>query len=215
MPWRPHTTKAIESVKTLRTPTQPSVIISIACDPKLNADLILTQIDYLFFIRGRLQAMTQGMTAIETAIEQGDLTAVQEAIANGIEMKTEALALAAELGHTEIVNALIAAGVDVNQGDSEGWTPLMAAAGGGHTAIVEKLLAAGANVNAQTAFGLTPLMAAAAKGQTATVKQLIAAGADLNAKDQNSWTALVWALDGKHADVVAVIKAARAQSLGP
>lgn len=187
----------------------------MACDPELNADLILTQIDYLFLIRGRLQAMMQRMTAIETAIEQGDLAAIQEAIARGTEIPAEALALAAELGHTEIVEALIAAGAEVNQGDSEGWTPLMAAAGGGHTAIVEKLLAAGANVNAQTVFGLTPLMAAAAKGQTATVKQLIAAGADLNAKDQNSWTALVWALDGKHADVVAVIKAARAQSLTP
>ncbi len=42
--------------------------------------------------------MMQGTTAIETAIEQGDLTAVQQAIANGIEIKTEALALAAELG---------------------------------------------------------------------------------------------------------------------
>ncbi len=183
--------------------------------PELNADLILTQIDYLFLMRDRLQTMMQGTTAIETAIEQGDLSAVQQAIASGVEIKTEALALAAELGHIDIVEALIAAGVDVNQGDSDGWTPLMAAAGGGHTAIVEKLLAAGANVNAQTTFGLTPLMAAAAKGQAATVKQLIAAGADLNAKDQNSWTALVWALDGKHSEVVAVIKAARAQSLAP
>ena len=49
-------------------------------------------------------------------------------------------------GHTEVVQALIAAGADVNARDYGGGTALMDAAGEGHVEIVRDLIAAGADV---------------------------------------------------------------------
>ena len=49
-------------------------------------------------------------------------------------------------GHTEIVNALLAAGADVSATNNFGRTPLMLASIDGHTETVNTLLAAGAIV---------------------------------------------------------------------
>lgn len=58
-----------------------------------------------------------------------------------------ALSLAAEMGHTDIVKALLAApNIDVNTCDSNDCTPLMLAAMYGHTDVVRELLAV-PNVN--------------------------------------------------------------------
>ena len=58
-------------------------------------------------------------------------------------------------------------------------------------------------------------MAAAAQGQTAIAEKLLSAGADLAARDQNNWTALIWAAEGKHEETMALLKQAReAQSKG-
>ena len=55
-----------------------------------------------------------------------------------------ALIDAAELGHTEIVKMLIAAGAEMEMKDNLGWTALMKAALYGNGKIVQILLAAGA-----------------------------------------------------------------------
>jgi len=64
------------------------------------------------------------------------------------------LHLAAQMGHKEIVELLIAKGADVNAKCDVGWTPL-------HNAqdkeIVELLIAEGADVNAKTNLEGTPL----------------------------------------------------------
>jgi ankyrin repeat protein len=61
----------------------------------------------------------------------------------------------AAMGESEIVEAWLARGLDVNLADGVGNTPLMAAAAGGHVEIVRRLLAAGADMNARTVDGIT------------------------------------------------------------
>lgn len=94
------------------------------------------------------------------SIRNGNLTLLNEAIAAGANVNNKAktilddgpqaefggytaLSMAAQLGHLEIVQALINAGANVNASN----TPLTLAAFYGHSAMVEVLVREGANVN--------------------------------------------------------------------
>lgn len=87
-----------------------------------------------------------------------------------------ALWLAAQEGHTEVVNVLLAAKADVNAKKNDGGTALMAAAVNGHLPVVERLLAAGADTNTR-AEGYTPLEVAKLLGRGDVVEVLKKAGA--------------------------------------
>ena len=63
---------------------------------------------------------------------------------------------ASKYGNVEAVKKHLAAGVDVNAKDGNGWTPLIPAAANGRKEVVELLIASGADVNVKSAFG-TPL----------------------------------------------------------
>ena len=72
---------------------------------------------------------------------------------------TQLLCIAAIKGHIDVVTAFIKAGVDVNQPDNSGNTPLYLATVNNHKDIVTKLVAANANINKtnnnqQTLFSL-------------------------------------------------------------
>jgi len=97
---------------------------------------------------------------------------------------------AAWSGDTEAVKEFLAAGVNVNEKDEYGNTPLHRAAYYGHKEIVELLIAKGADVNAKTKGGRTPLREAAAYGHKEIAELLIANGADVNAKDVGGETPL-------------------------
>ena len=68
-------------------------------------------------------------------------------------------------GHMETVQALLAAGADVNAKDNDGDFALMFAARNGHTETVQILLAAGAEVNAKNNNGDIALMYSVEKKQ--------------------------------------------------
>ena len=84
------------------------------------------------------------------------------------------------LGNTEVINALVAAGVDANCADGEKNSPLHFASKGGHLAAVEALLAAGANVDASNVAGWAPLHYACSNGHHDVCCLLLRAGADAN-----------------------------------
>jgi ankyrin repeat protein len=112
---------------------------------------------------------------------------------------------AAQNGHKDVVELLIAKGADANAKDKDGWTPLMSAAQNGHKDVVELLIAQGADVNAKDKDGWTPLLLAADTGHTNVVELLIAQGADVNAKHKDGWTPLLLAADTGHTNVVELL----------
>ncbi len=89
-----------------------------------------------------------------------------------------ALFIAAEKGSVIPIRKALAAGVDVDAADPDGWTALMIAASGGKAEAVEALAKAGANINHRSGKGETPLMAAVLSGNPAVAKYLLDHGAD-------------------------------------
>ena len=70
---------------------------------------------------------------------------------------TPMCAVAATVGAAPILQALLAAGANIEQADSTGGTALIWAAQKGHLSCVQLLLDAGANANTQDCLGNTPL----------------------------------------------------------
>jgi len=128
---------------------------------------------------------------------------------------------AATNGHTETVQTLLEAGVDVDAKDEGGMTPLMWAAVGGHATTVKVLLTAGADVSVEDNQGTTArlwsanseirqllkdpvsrLIEAATNGQTETVQELLEAGIDVRGKGEEGVSALMYAANRGHSDIV-------------
>jgi ankyrin repeat protein len=93
---------------------------------------------------------------------------------------------AADGGHKEVAELLIAKGADVNAKDYRVRTPLHLAAASGRNESAKLLIDKGADVNAKSDEGWTPLYFAPTK-EIAVL--LLANGADVNAKE-NGYTPL-------------------------
>ncbi|MBI5116614.1 ankyrin repeat domain-containing protein [Candidatus Poribacteria bacterium] len=138
-----------------------------------------------------------------------------------------AIMSAAWHGHTEIVKRLLDMGANPNVKDrhsraswnlsiissghvlhpGNGWTALMYAMLSSCPEVVRALLDAGADPNAKDQHGVSVLMIAAFhQGRTEVVQALLDAGADTNVKDEHGDTALDYATDSKHKDVVELLK---------
>jgi len=115
--------------------------------------------------------------------------------ARGIAFTGEAFLDAVKAGQLDYVRRFLAAGMDVNTGDTHGarpgWTPLHWAAYQGDLAIAKVLIAHGANINAvDNGFGLRPLHASlmGRGGEVGAV--LLKAGADFRTPDRRGLTPL-------------------------
>ena len=82
-----------------------------------------------------------------------------------------ALVLASQNGRPMVVDALLAAGADVNACNAGGDTPLILASLNGHGAIVDALLRAGANVHATDQFGSCALFYASRQGHCGAARR--------------------------------------------
>ena len=89
-------------------------------------------------------------------------------------------------GDLEGVMAALAQGGRVAVRNSQGFTPLLAAAQNGHTDICGLLLENGSDVNARDRQGFTPLLAAAQNGHTDICGLLLAHGSDVNEMDPDT-----------------------------
>jgi hypothetical protein len=91
-----------------------------------------------------------------------------------------ALISACYQGHADIVEQLIAAGVDINHKDNHGRLALIIACYQGHADIVEQLIAAGADISISDKYGDKAIHHATKS--VALIKVLVRAGADWEAK---------------------------------
>lgn len=138
---------------------------------------------------------SQASLELFDAIEQSDFGKVWRLVKTGRGLAEEdpesgltPLALAAEMGQTEVVRILLENEVDPNWGGSV--TPLEAAVLEGSSEIVHLLLEAGADVNKPVEEGFTPLMSAVTMGNARIVRQLLDAGAKTRLKNTDGDTAL-------------------------
>lgn len=97
------------------------------------------------------------------------------------------LVLAAMIGDTARVAALLRAGAPAETTDAEGTTPLYAASVHGAAEAVGRLLAAGASPDTESGHGAegTPLCGAACWGHTEAVRELLAHGADPDLREDH------------------------------
>lgn len=139
----------------------------------------------------------QGTTLMHQAAAMGNLEFMKYLVSQGQSADVgldqwgrTPLTAAAFGGRREVVEYLLANGVNVNEPASDGQTALFAAAGGGKREIVDILLAKGADPNAGE-NGQTALAAAAAwSNDPAIVRALLARGADVKVVDGSGWTVL-------------------------
>ncbi len=136
-----------------------------------------------------------------------------------------ALHAAARANSRRQIEALLAAGANVDALDNERNTPLLLAAGptgrlgrnvprpSYSAAAIATLAAAGANLDARDTYGRTALHRAAIAGESAAIMALLEAGADPGAIESDGYTALQvaleeWAFDeGDKAAIVALAEA--------
>jgi ankyrin repeat protein len=114
---------------------------------------------------------------------------------------------AAQQGDCVMIEKLILQkeGIDINQADTNGYTPLYLAAKNGHTKVVELLLKRGADINKADPRVNTPLYWAAISGHTAVVQLLLDHGADINKADYYDNTPLIFAVISGHTAVVQLL----------
>ncbi|KAL3455337.1 hypothetical protein BJX64DRAFT_297730 [Aspergillus heterothallicus] len=105
----------------------------------------------------------------------------------------DALFDAIKTADSSMLEACLAASVDIEQRDSQGDTPLGLAAKSGDATIVQLLLDAKAPVNARSANGKTALMLASSHGHEAIVKLLLDSEADCFAYSDEGLTCLHYA----------------------
>ena len=154
---------------------------------------------------------------LTSAIGEQNIAVVEGLLALGADANAQdgsgriPLVYAASNGQTDIVQVLLAKGVDVDiKDDYHGNTALMQAVWGRHAATAETLLASGAAINAKDRRGRTALMDAAAQGSTDLVQILLAKGADVNLKDGGGRNAQEFAARYGHTDLLELLKKAGA-----
>jgi membrane protease YdiL (CAAX protease family) len=106
-----------------------------------------------------------------------------------------------------IINLYLAAGMNPNIKNEQGWFPLMYAASGNESMLIYSLLEKGADVNAYDTYGRTALIIAASKGYSDNVLALLKNGANINMKTDGSYTALMFAAANGHTDIVQLLLA--------
>jgi ankyrin repeat protein len=153
-----------------------------------------------------------GCVDIDQAARDGNLAKVQALLKSHPEQVDKRdpatmtpLHLAAQEGHKDMAELLLANKADVNAKAADGWTPLHLATQNGHKDVAELLLANKADVNAKATDGSTPLHLAAAAGATEVAQLLLEHDADAVLKANDGAKPAERAEAAGHKDVVALI----------
>jgi len=146
------------------------------------------------------------------AVKSNDIELVRLLIENGADVTVDyvgdsnhSLLHASEWGFSAIVQMLVTAGANVNDGGINKTSPLILAAQHRHVKCVQILVEAGADLNAKDPNDSTALMIAAERGCEECVQILVEAGADLNAKDTDEFTALMIAVQQGYKNCASIL----------
>jgi len=154
------------------------------------------------------------MTALMSAVKADDLPAVQRLLADGTPVNQAdasgdwPLIMAAYLGHTAVLEALLEAGADVGVLDpGMQATALHAAAYAGHAAACKLLLTHGVELNRQGPHnGYTALHDAVWQGNLEAATVLVEAGADGSIQSKQGQTPLDLARANRHQALIALLQ---------
>jgi len=153
-------------------------------------------------------------STIYLAAINGNTKKVLEFIENGISVDATdedgrtALMYSSYNGHTQLAGELIKRGADVNQSDNNGRNALMFASSGPFPETVKLLLDNNADPNiADKEEHFTALMYASSEGQLDNVKLLLAYKSDPSLKDADGDSALVFAINNGHTQIVNLLQA--------
>lgn len=102
-------------------------------------------------------------------------------------------------------NILSKGGLDINQQNKQGLTPLMYAVGNGHLGMFQFLLDNGAKIELLDKQGEDVLLHAIQNEQKKIVEQLIELKPNLNIKDKNGTTPLLWAIWLKDKELIKLL----------
>lgn len=119
------------------------------------------------------------------------------------------LQLASARGQTDRVIVMIDKGMNVNDVNKHGKTPLMLAAGAGHVDTVAVLIERNAHLDAQDIDGMTALTEAAASGHARVVDLLIEKGANANLTNKYGATPLTNAVFFGHEEATKALLASK------
>lgn len=133
------------------------------------------------------EAAKMAAAPLLSAAREGDVRRIQRLARAGADLYAEdddetALLIAADAGQAEVVEALLALGVDPNRMTAGRSAPLTSAAYSGDLKIVKRLLDAGANPNIET-LPWSPLNAAISArldGNLPVIRELVARGAHVD-----------------------------------
>lgn len=111
------------------------------------------------------------------------------------------------------VRIFINNGANINDKDSNGFTPLIIAAYYGNAPIVKYLCENGASINEQEKNGFTALIYASYYGFDDVVQILLQHNASLEIANKYGYTALSYAEKNNDQDIIDMLKAAGAKSI--
>lgn len=134
-------------------------------------------------------------------------TPLDYALRNGMDSLADCLLALDAQSSRSLLSRLCLTPETIDRPDSQGWTPLTAAARDGKIGRVRLLCRAGADPSGVAVHGMTPLMVAAQGTGEGIMEALLDWGADPEARDANGVTALYYAVKGQRIERVRVLLA--------